>query len=141
MRSLAPSVSEITSEPSPDPKTYVSLPSAPARVSFPESPVIELLPELPSEDSPDGTPMSAFWEKLHRQLGLTEADALKGHEDFGLVSFAVGLARELGQGIQRDPLPSAPAHVLVFEPKPKKSVSRKLAAASEWVVLPSEPNL
>lgn len=90
------------------------------------------------EDSPDGTPMSAFWEKLHRELGLTEANALEGHEDFGLASFVVRLARELGQGIQREPLPDAPAHVLVFGPKPKKSVSRKLAAAAEWVVLPPE---
>jgi hypothetical protein len=90
------------------------------------------------EDSPDGTPMSAFWEKLHRELGHNEADALRGHEDLGLASFAVKVARELGQGIQRDPLPEAPAHVLVFGPKPKKSVSRKLAAAAELIVMPPE---
>lgn len=88
------------------------------------------------EDSPDGSPMSAIWEKLHRELGLTESDALKGHQGFGLASFYVALARELGQGIQRDPLPESPAHVLVFGHKPK-SFRRKLAQSVQWVKLPS----
>lgn len=87
------------------------------------------------EDSPDGSPMSAIWEKLHRQQNLTEADALAGHTGFGLVSFKVSLARELNQGIQRDPVEDAPAHVLVFGPK-TKSVRRKLAAGAQWVIEP-----
>ena len=89
------------------------------------------------EDSPDGSPMSAIWEKLHRELGLTECDALREHVGFALACFTAGLARELGQGIQPDPLPETPAHVLVFGSKPKKSFSRKLAAAARWVESPS----
>ena len=85
------------------------------------------------EDSSNGTPMSAIWEKLHRELGLNEFDALKERGTFSLVSFKAKLARQLGQGIQRDPIDDAPAHVLVFGPK-TQSVRRQLASGSEWVV-------
>ncbi len=86
------------------------------------------------DDSPDGTPMSGFWERLHQQMGLNENDALSGHENFSLASFKAKLARQLEQGIQHDPTEDAPAHVLVFGPK-RKPIKRGLAAGAHWLVL------
>jgi hypothetical protein len=89
-------------------------------------------------DSDDGTPMSGFWEQLQYDSGLSEQDALRGHDGFSLAMFTAGLARELGQGIHPNPDEvSGPAHVLVFGDKPKKTVRQRLAKESVWRVPPS----
>ncbi len=76
------------------------------------------------EDSVDGSPMSCVWTEFHLASGLTMDDFLTGHERFGVVSFPVALARQLGFSIQKDPLPECPAHVLVAGNKTKSARKR-----------------
>lgn len=60
--------------------------------------------------------------------------ALEGHDGFSLVAIRMSVARELGLGIVRDPLPTEPAHAKLFGRK-TSSVRRRLAKQSQWVVL------
>ena len=62
---------------------------------------------------------------------------LLGHDRYALVRFSARLARELEQGIIRDPQYGDPAHGLVVGDK-RESIRRKLSIASEWVVTPDQ---
>jgi hypothetical protein len=86
-------------------------------------------------DDPNGHPMSVVLAETAAAVGRGPAQILIGHERFALASITVGLARECGQGVVRDPLPDEPAHGLVIGPKPK-SVQRRLAKAAVWVIPP-----
>lgn len=58
-----------------------------------------------------------------------------GHESFALAAITVGLARDCGLGVMRDPLPDNPAHAVVFGRK-TGAVMRRLARGATWIVLP-----
>lgn len=87
------------------------------------------------EDSPDGTAMSVVLGPEAHRLGRGPLHMLEGHPEFAVATLTAGTARQHGQGVIRDPLPEDPAHGLVHGPKPK-SIRRKLAAASVWLVPP-----
>jgi hypothetical protein len=67
----------------------------------------------------------------------TIEDTLKGYEDHGLVSFETRLARQLGQGAVRKPLPDNSAHAEVTGNK-SKSVRKKFSIGCSWIVNPSD---
>jgi hypothetical protein len=67
--------------------------------------------------------------------GRTPHSVLLGLEDFGLVSFLAGLAREQAQGIVRKPLPEEPAHAEVFGKK-TSAVKKAFARCCEWIIAP-----
>lgn len=83
------------------------------------------------DDDPDGSPMSV----VLAEESSDPQSVLAGHEGFALASFKAGLARECRLGIARDPLPEQPAHALVLGRK-TKSVMRRLAKGSSWVIAP-----
>jgi hypothetical protein len=83
------------------------------------------------DNDPDNHPMSVILEDDVQAAGRDPHSVLTGHKDFAVID-----ARACGQGVCRDPLPDEPAHVLVFGPKPK-SVQRRLAKASVWLIPPS----
>ncbi|MFA7335736.1 MAG: hypothetical protein WC028_03040 [Candidatus Obscuribacterales bacterium] len=96
------------------------------------------------ENCIDGDPMSSFWAERHKECGLDESHILRNHDGFSIASFKARAARDLHQIIhldpitgQENPLDNQPAHVLVVGHKPKKSVSKKLALASIWIVKPA----
>ncbi len=60
---------------------------------------------------------------------------LRGHQGFALARFTTQAARDVGQGIARDPFPGEPAHALVFGDKPKP-IRKKLGRASLWQTVP-----
>lgn len=86
------------------------------------------------EDHPNGSPMSVVLGAEARGPSAVLAD----HLGFGLAAITAGLARELGQIVVRDPLPDEPAHALVVGSK-TKSLRRRMALASTWVVEPPAP--
>lgn len=89
------------------------------------------------DDDPDGTPMSVVLVEKGRNKD--PAKVLEGHEGFGLVSFSVGFARSLGQGVTREPSPHEPDHAHVFGKK-TKGTKRKFAKKSKWIVSPPANN-
>jgi hypothetical protein len=90
------------------------------------------------DDSEDGSPTSVSLEQTLIQQGLPITLPLQGHEGYTLAAVTMGFARTVQQGIQRDPQPNDPSHALLFGTK-TKSVRRKLAENSEWIVAPQEP--
>lgn len=87
------------------------------------------------ENHQNGSPMSVVLERLLESEGRTPQDVLTDHDGFALAAITVLLARDCGQGVVRAPLPEEPAHAEVFGEKPK-SVKRKLAKGSVWVIPP-----
>ena len=87
----------------------------------------------------DGDPMSVVLADPNRDpqevVDAVERQGLDPNE-FGLVSFLAGHARDQGLGVIRAPLPDEPAHANVLGPKPG-SVRRALRAVSRWVIRPS----
>ena len=91
------------------------------------------------EDHPNGTPMSVvLGEEVLNANRSPESVLSGGHEDYGLVSFTAGLARQKNQGIVRKPLREEPAHAEVFGKK-TKSVKNAFAKNCQWVIPPPEP--
>jgi len=84
----------------------------------------------------NGTPMSVVLGQEVLAAGRAPESVLAGRESFSLVSITAGLAREKGQGIQRDPLPEEEAHAEVFGKK-TKSVQKAFYRASTWVLPPA----
>jgi hypothetical protein len=66
----------------------------------------------------------------------TIQDALKGYSEHLLVEFEAGLARQLNQGVIRDPFPGNPAHAEVMGKK-RKPVQKGLYTKCRWVVGPN----
>ena len=89
------------------------------------------------KDHPDGSPMSVLLAEIVAETGRGAREVLAGHEGYGLRTFTAGLARECEQGIARMVLADEPAHAEVFGKKPK-SVRKKLAKESEWVLPPPD---
>ena len=92
------------------------------------------------EDHPNGTPMSVYLADMMEATGRGPDDALTGHQAFALAGISAGLARSTGQQVAREPLPGEPAHAVVVGRK-TKSVSRRFAKESHWVVSPLEPQV
>lgn len=82
------------------------------------------------QNSSNGTGMS-----VNISSETTVADTLIGCEDHLLVVFPTSLARSLGQGVMRQPLPEQPAHAEVFGKK-KGSTKNGFAKNCAWVVAP-----
>ena len=89
------------------------------------------------EDHPDGSPMSVLLAEIVAETGRRPVDVLAAHGGYGLAAITAGLARESGQGVARKPRRDEPAHAEVFGKKPK-SVRKKLAKGSEWVLPPPD---
>lgn len=90
------------------------------------------------DDSQDRSPTSVSLETQLVELGLPVTHPLVGHDGYSLAAVTAAAARQLGLGIQRDPLPTDPAHALLFGKK-TDSVRKNLAKQSSWVVAPTEP--
>lgn len=75
-------------------------------------------------DSPDGTPLSMYVERLLPP----GQDVLAGHEDRGLGELSAHVPRGLALGIAHTPNEGGPGHVSVFGNKTKR-VKRALARA------------
>lgn len=89
------------------------------------------------DDSPDTSPMSVTLAEEVVKSGRRAEDVLGGNPGFALAGFTAGLARQLGQGIARDPMPTEPAHAAVFGNN-TKPVRRRFAKESEWVIPPPD---
>jgi hypothetical protein len=86
-------------------------------------------------DSTDGTSMSVVIGEVVVSSGRDPQSVIGGREGFSLAAITAGLARTLGQGVVRRPLPEEPAHAEVFGKK-TRSVQRSLAKAATWIVAP-----
>jgi hypothetical protein len=84
--------------------------------------------------------MSVYLGELVVRAGRTPVSLLASYRSFALASFTAGLARQCNQGVAGDPLPTEPAHGLVFGDKPH-SVRKRLARESRWVVPPAWSDL
>jgi hypothetical protein len=51
--------------------------------------------------------------------GRDEYSVLRNYPGYALVAFTARLARQLGQGVEPNPLPDEPAHTYVFGDKKK----------------------
>lgn len=80
--------------------------------------------------------MSVVLEVVLQELGRDYESALAGHDNFALAYISAQLARNLEQGIARNPVPEELAHGLVFGNKPS-SVRRRMAEAAEWMIAPN----
>lgn len=90
--------------------------------------------------APDGTrAMSVYVERLLEEHGLERADVLEGRSDLGIVAFSAAAARDAGMTVYFSPHegPLGHAHADVAGKK-RGSVQKKLVAASEIVLEPSE---
>jgi hypothetical protein len=87
------------------------------------------------EDHPDGSPMSVILADILAATGRNSIEVLVGLTGFALASITVGVVRENGQGVMRDPTPDEPAHALVFGKK-THSIRKKLARSARWVIPP-----
>ena len=83
------------------------------------------------EDSGDGSPMSVYVESIILRLGYQPIDVLSGYPSHGLVSFTVGLIRELDwDAILRGGTPGDPfgdAHSAVVGDKSPRPPRKRLA--------------
>ena len=87
--------------------------------------------------------MSVVVEPVAEQLKLAPADAMANRIDaVGVVALEAGELRGAGQTVTHTPVtdalqphPCDPAHGSVAGPKPK-SVKRRLAKASIWLMIP-----
>lgn len=87
------------------------------------------------EDDQDGSPMSVVLGDDVLASDRTAESVLADYSGFALARICAGLARELKQGICRDPTVDEPAHALVFGKK-SKGVSRAMSRASVWIIPP-----
>lgn len=70
--------------------------------------------------------------------GLLSADdtitrALRAYTAHGLTAISVRVLRDNGLGIERDPLPQDPSHVLVYGEK-SPAIRGRLVQAAVWLV-------
>jgi len=87
-------------------------------------------------DHPNGSPMSVVLGQVVLEADRDANSVIDGHDDYCLASVTAGLARELQQGIARNPLlPEEPAHAEVFGKK-TRSVRRRFAKEATWVIGP-----
>ncbi|MEW8691415.1 MAG: hypothetical protein AB2535_10025 [Candidatus Thiodiazotropha endolucinida] len=92
------------------------------------------------DNHPNGSPMSIVLSDTLDETERPYESVLQGHEGFSLAAFKARIARENNQGIAREPTTEEPAHGVVFGDK-TKSVRKKLAKASNWIVEPDLPNV
>ena len=67
--------------------------------------------------------------------GRAPDSILVGHVGYGLAAITVGLVESMGLVVERDPLDDEPAHAVVKGEK-TRPMSRRMAKAARWVVLP-----
>jgi len=91
-------------------------------------------------DSKDGTPMSVLQARVVAATNRDEYSVLRNHPGYALVAFTARLARQLGQGVEPNPLPDEPAHTYVFGDKKKKAVKEAFAKNAVWVAKPDANN-
>ncbi len=84
------------------------------------------------DDNADGSMSVVLYQELLGS-GRQPDSILLGHENFGLVAFTAGLARECNQAVVRDPLPTEPAHALVVGKK-TGSAKKRMCRGSRWVI-------
>jgi hypothetical protein len=87
-----------------------------------------------------GPGMSVHLASVVEQLRLTPHDLLQTPGE-GLVSMRVGDLRSAGMGVDLWPLPSEPAHAVVFNrtgPKRTSGQQKKSSRAATWVIQPRE---
>ncbi len=91
-------------------------------------------------NSSDGSGMSVSLSGGLRAEGLSDEEALRGYEGFGLVAITAGLARAQDQGVIRNPTTSDAAHAEVVGRKTKR-VKKAFKRNAVWVVgpVPSKP--
>lgn len=91
----------------------------------------------PEQVKPDGTVSSAAFKdpemSVDRAALRRVEETLKAHDGYGAVALIAADARALDQKVHADPTLLNPAHALVVGKK-TGSISKKLAAASTWVV-------
>lgn len=86
------------------------------------------------KDHQNGTPMSIVLGDELDRADRHYNEVLIGHDEFALAYITAACARENNQCVARDPIPSEPAHGIVIGKK--RSASRKMAKAAEWVIPP-----
>ena len=91
------------------------------------------------DDRPKGTHMSVVLANDVLAAGRTPESVLAGHENYGMVQFAAGVARSLNLGIVRRPVPEEPAHAEVFGKK-TDAVKKALRRNSVWIISPPQAN-
>ena len=89
------------------------------------------------QDHPDGSPMSVLLSDMMLSSGRGPEAAIEGLPGFYLASLTAGLARQSKQGVAPDPLPTEPAHAVVFGKK-TSGVRNRFATESQWVIPPIE---
>lgn len=91
----------------------------------------------PIHVKPDGGVSSAAFTNdkcsVDRSSIWGPIQSLSGYKDHGLAELMAGLARELGQEVESDPLAYNPAHALIIGRK-SKATQRRLARSATWVV-------
>lgn len=91
------------------------------------------------DNHPDGSPMSVVLGDALSDMGRSYESAMGRHgDDFALVAFTAGVARENAQGVAREPVEDEPAHGVVFGNKTKR-VKRNIAKNSFWIIPPEIP--
>ena len=87
-------------------------------------------------DSSDGSAMSVTLGTEAAAAGVSARDCLRRRTHFvATFGFPVAAARDLGQGVHRDPTELDPHHALVFGPKPKR-FQRAIVKVGRWEYQP-----
>jgi len=81
--------------------------------------------------------MSVLLADVMLEMERGPNDALAGHLNYSLAAVSAGLVRSQELGVAKDPIPSEPAHAVVFGKK-SKSVRKTLARAARWVIAPTK---
>lgn len=88
-------------------------------------------------DDSEGGPMSVVLAPEVLASGRTSKDILARFTGYSLAAISAALARELDQGIKRDPEPEEPAHAVVVGKK-TSSVRKTFSRKARWEIPPTE---
>jgi len=88
-------------------------------------------------DDPEGGPMSVVLAPEVLASRRSAADILARFTGYSLAAVTAALARELNQGVKRDPVPDEPAHAVVVGKK-TSSVRKTFSRKARWEIPPAE---
>ena len=88
-------------------------------------------------DDSEGGPMSVVLAPEVLASARTPMDILARFRGYSLAAVRAALARELSQGIKRDPEPDEPAHAVVVGKK-TSSVRKSFSRRARWEVPPPD---
>jgi hypothetical protein len=88
-------------------------------------------------DDSEGGPMSVVLAPEVLASGRTPIDILARFRGYGSAAVRAALARELNQGVKRDPEPDEPAHAVVVGKK-TSSVRKSFSRGARWEVSPPD---